>query len=275
MKYKIIKSKESIIKKTNNKIIEMSLTSMVQRLEELNVLISEKIILMTQATQDHNVHLCNVLCLELNRLLVMVEEVTLQISSQISLRTPETPIDSNSVHTPTETPIDWSSLRSPETPIDSNSVHTPETPIDWSSLRTFSEIESRADWNSLRTPSETETRADWNSLLPNLDIHLFPIPSISLTPNKPNIKLLHVVDMDEKDPTDCPICLETNENHNIVKTNCGHEFCADCIAKTISSNRGCIQFQFTQTIPCPLCRTNIVCLHCMTSDVINDISVIL
>jgi hypothetical protein len=206
---------------------------------------------MTQATQDHNVHLCNVLCLELNRILVIVEEVTLQISSQISLRTP------------------------PETPIDSNSVHTPETPIDWSSLRNFSEIESRADWNSLRTPSETETRADWNSLSTNLDILPFPVPSISFTPNKPNIKLLHVVDMDEKDPTDCPICLETNENHNIVKTNCGHEFCADCIAKTISSNRGCIQFQFTQTIPCPLCRTNIVCLHCMTSDVINDISVIL
>jgi hypothetical protein len=55
---------------------------------------------------------------------------------------------------------------------------------------------------------------------------------------------------------ECPICLDHLQYHNIQKTNCSHEFCKDCLTKTIKSfvNR-------RNKAACPLCRSNIELIY--------------
>jgi late competence protein required for DNA uptake (superfamily II DNA/RNA helicase) len=49
---------------------------------------------------------------------------------------------------------------------------------------------------------------------------------------------------------ECEICHEENENKNFVKLNCGHEFCKDCIKKSLQNEK-------KVTPCCALCRGDI------------------
>jgi len=50
--------------------------------------------------------------------------------------------------------------------------------------------------------------------------------------------------------TECTICYEDQENIEFIKLNCGHEFCKDCIKKTL-------QNEIKETVCCALCRKKI------------------
>lgn len=55
-------------------------------------------------------------------------------------------------------------------------------------------------------------------------------------------------DLHEK--CECNICYNENEKTNFIKLNCGHEFCKDCIKKTLQNDR-------RKTPCCAFCRTDI------------------
>jgi hypothetical protein len=55
---------------------------------------------------------------------------------------------------------------------------------------------------------------------------------------------------------DCAVCLELLNNDIIVKTNCSHHFCCNCLYK-INKNA-------TEQIPCPICREEIKDLQCFS-----------
>jgi hypothetical protein len=58
------------------------------------------------------------------------------------------------------------------------------------------------------------------------------------------------VNMEHKSPTheDCPICYDSFEKKNLVKTPCDHLFCRKCLEKFFASN---------QRLVCPLCRCDL------------------
>ena len=59
--------------------------------------------------------------------------------------------------------------------------------------------------------------------------------------------------------SECPICFEFLENQNeIVKTNCNHQFCFVCLSEWLRRN--------PDNYTCPICRSNIN--NCVIS--IND-----
>jgi hypothetical protein len=51
---------------------------------------------------------------------------------------------------------------------------------------------------------------------------------------------------------ECPICLNhiNNNENKIHKTNCGHEFCEDCLKRSLKRNS-----ELSRTPSCPMCRT--------------------
>jgi hypothetical protein len=49
---------------------------------------------------------------------------------------------------------------------------------------------------------------------------------------------------------DCNICYETIENKNFIKLNCGHEFCKECIKKSLQNEK-------KDKLSCAFCRSEI------------------
>ena len=57
----------------------------------------------------------------------------------------------------------------------------------------------------------------------------------------------------------CPICFENVEQEKICKTNCNHEFCKDCMNKSLRDN-----IIIKNESGCPLCRSKITHLYIST-----------
>lgn len=55
---------------------------------------------------------------------------------------------------------------------------------------------------------------------------------------------------------DCPICYEAIENANIIRTNCGHDFCQTCLTKCLSM----VQQDQNKQPCCAMCRAQTVAL---------------
>ena len=56
---------------------------------------------------------------------------------------------------------------------------------------------------------------------------------------------------------DCPICYEAIEDANIIRTNCGHDFCQTCLTKCLSMVQ---QDQNNKQLCCAMCRAQTVAL---------------
>jgi hypothetical protein len=52
--------------------------------------------------------------------------------------------------------------------------------------------------------------------------------------------------------TECVICLDTKPSTHIIQTNCGHEYCIECVKNDIHTNKS-----KTAKPTCPLCRTEL------------------
>jgi Ring finger domain len=64
--------------------------------------------------------------------------------------------------------------------------------------------------------------------------------------------------------TECPICLEEVKTINILKTNCNHEFCGECIMKKLETDR-------SRCAPnCPMCRTDIKTMEIKCPEIFNE-----
>ncbi len=64
--------------------------------------------------------------------------------------------------------------------------------------------------------------------------------------------------------TECPICLEEVKTINILKTNCNHEFCGECIMKKLEIDR-------SKCAPnCPMCRTDIKTMEIKCPEIFNE-----
>jgi hypothetical protein len=71
-----------------------------------------------------------------------------------------------------------------------------------------------------------------------------------------------IIGITNTEQCDCNICYETIEKEKFIKLNCGHEFCKECIKKTLQNVR-------TETPNCAFCRVEIKKLE-MTSEIIRD-----
>ena len=67
----------------------------------------------------------------------------------------------------------------------------------------------------------------------------------------------------------CPICYDDVPFNNLVKTNCCHTFCENCITNTIKI------LPINNNLSCAMCRTNINHLFCYNSNVNTNLKKIL
>ncbi len=64
--------------------------------------------------------------------------------------------------------------------------------------------------------------------------------------------------------TECPICLEEVKTINVLKTNCNHKFCGECIMKKLEIDR-------SKCAPnCPMCRTDIKTMEIKCPEIFNE-----
>ena len=69
------------------------------------------------------------------------------------------------------------------------------------------------------------------------------------TTNAQSIRIVYVRPSSKIQLQECAICYDTNiEPKNVVQLNCGHDFCASCIASTLTANT-------TRAFSCAMCRT--------------------
>ena len=65
---------------------------------------------------------------------------------------------------------------------------------------------------------------------------------------------------------DCPVCLEALDPINIIRTNCDHEYCGNCIKRLASSTN-----DNNKQPTCPLCRSVLTELKIFNQDICDEI----
>jgi len=82
---------------------------------------------------------------------------------------------------------------------------------------------------------------------------------------KPSIQIVNVLVEAPSSEEECPICMECPNEADRVKTNCGHEFCRDCMKGTIDNTPSTyVGNVLVKKTACPICRANINILNCMS-----------
>jgi hypothetical protein len=82
---------------------------------------------------------------------------------------------------------------------------------------------------------------------------------------KPSIQIVKVFVEAPSSEEECPICMECPNEADRVKTNCGHEFCRDCMKGTIDNTPSTyVGNVLVKKTACPICRANINILNCMS-----------
>ena len=69
---------------------------------------------------------------------------------------------------------------------------------------------------------------------------------------------------DIKESCECPICYDEKEVNNFVKLGCNHDFCKDCVIKTMKTNH-------STKLSCALCRTEVKSIESRTIETKNEI----
>ena len=87
--------------------------------------------------------------------------------------------------------------------------------------------------------------------------------------NNRKFNILTSIENDENEiideTCDCNICWEENKKINFIKLGCNHEFCKDCVIKTLKSDQ--------RVNPCcALCRSEIKSIKTRTEIVQNELS---
>jgi len=62
---------------------------------------------------------------------------------------------------------------------------------------------------------------------------------------------------------ECNICYEEKQNRHIVKLNCNHKFCGECVSQTLKK---CNKFKLPN---CAMCRTKIDCILVNDNEIMN------
>lgn len=91
------------------------------------------------------------------------------------------------------------------------------------------------------------------NLMTELDAEADFIP-FSETNNKYNIALTKLEEEEKVDGCECAICLNDEiSSSDIVRLNCEHQFCGDCVISTLKTHKKSSEFEPR----CALCRTDI------------------
>jgi hypothetical protein len=96
---------------------------------------------------------------------------------------------------------------------------------------------------------------DNNDLSPMTELRRWKVESLLLC--------LETIDELNKQK-ECPICLEEVKTINILKTNCNHEFCGECIMKKLETDLS------RSTPNCPMCRTEIKQVEIKCPEIFNE-----
>ena len=65
---------------------------------------------------------------------------------------------------------------------------------------------------------------------------------------------------------DCPVCFDTVSSKKVVRTNCRHVYCCDCVKNLASSMK-----DNTQQPTCPMCRTALTGLDVENEEICTEI----
>ena len=71
---------------------------------------------------------------------------------------------------------------------------------------------------------------------------------------------------DIKESCECPICYDEKEVNNFVKLGCNHDFCKDCVIKTMKTNH-------STNLSCALCRAEVKSIESRTIQAKNEIDI--
>jgi hypothetical protein len=121
--------------------------------------------------------------------------------------------------------------------------------------------------NHRQNINNTYQHSDYNRLLQILYSMLLPNRIPHINSDEPRIYNIssHYVNNENENiqlSCECNICWEEKEVKNFVKLDCNHEFCKDCVVKSLRADH--------RTIPCcALCRADIHTLKSRTME-IND-----
>ena len=73
------------------------------------------------------------------------------------------------------------------------------------------------------------------------------------------------VDNEDNDNCECAICLDAIIKINFVKLGCGHDFCKDCIIRTL-------QNETKEYVSCALCRSEVKTIKYQTPEILNEVT---
>ena len=71
---------------------------------------------------------------------------------------------------------------------------------------------------------------------------------------------------DINESCECPICYDEKKLENFVKLGCNHEFCKDCVIKTMKTNH-------STNLCCALCRAEVKSIELRTNECKNEIDI--
>ena len=94
------------------------------------------------------------------------------------------------------------------------------------------------------------------------------IENMLLREDDSRFKIISTVNNNEngdiKESCECPICYDEKESNNFVKLGCNHEFCKDCVIKTMKTNH-------STNLCCALCRADVKSIDSRTIEAKNEI----
>ena len=122
-----------------------------------------------------------------------------------------------------------------------------------------------------RIPEINEVRAIETILIREMMFNMFPLMFTNFIRENlyKKINILSTVNNNENENInklcECDICYDEKEIKNFVKLGCNHEFCKDCMIKTIQTSH-------INNLYCALCRTEVKSIESRTNQVKNEIN---
>ena len=131
------------------------------------------------------------------------------------------------------------------------------------------ELSAEREEENRRTSEIHEIRAMENMLMREMFISMMSrIINTTLRDDDRKFKIVSTINNNENEDInescECPICYDEKKLNNFVKLGCNHDFCKDCVIKTMKTKH-------STNLCCALCRGEVKTIESRTIQVKNEI----